>query len=275
MNEKELNLLCAEIRKDILNMIYAAGSGHPGGSLSMTEILAVLYFGDVLHIRPEEPDWDDRDRLILSKGHGAPAIYSVLSRKGYFPQEWLKTLRKLESPLQGHPHASRVPGLDCSSGSLGQGLSIANGLGKAFKARGKKCRVYCILGDGEMQEGQVWEAVMTAAHYKLDNVCAIVDYNGVQLDGTTKEIMNIGDICAKMNDFGWNVIECDGHSVKNLRDAFESAEKTKGKPTAILARTIKGKGVSFMENSAAWHGKTPSEEELKAALAEIEAEVYG
>lgn len=266
---RALQEICKTLRCDILNSIHKAGSGHPGGSLSEVEILTALYFGGVMQVRPEEPDWPERDRLILSKGHSAPAVYAALARKGFFPVEWLDSLRKLGSPLQGHPHADRVPGMDCSSGSLGQGLSIANGLGAAFKKQDMPCRVYCILGDGELQEGQVWEAVMTAAHYKLDNVCAILDYNGVQLDGTLQEVLDMGDIPAKWRSFGWNVIECDGHDVQALLDAFARAKETKGCPSVVIAHTVKGKGVSFMEGKAAWHGNAPSAEQLKAALAEI------
>ena len=271
-NVKELRETCKILRCDILNMIHKAGSGHPGGSLSEVEILTALYFGGVMNIRPEEPDWAGRDRLILSKGHSAPALYATLARRGFYPVEWLDSLRKLGSPLQGHPHADRVPGMDCSSGSLGQGLSITNGLGVAFKKQGLNNRAYCILGDGELQEGQVWEAVMTAAHYKLDNVCAILDYNGVQLDGTLDEVMSMGDMVAKWKAFGWHVIECDGHDVAALLAAFAEAKETKGSPSVIIAHTVKGKGVSFMEGKAAWHGNAPSAEQLAAALKEIRGE---
>ena len=268
-NGKELQEVCKTLRCDIVSMIHKAGSGHPGGSLSEVEILTALYFGGVMNIRPEEPDWPGRDRLILSKGHSAPALYATLARRGFYPVEWLDTLRKLGSSLQGHPHADRVPGMDCSSGSLGQGLSIANGLGAAFKKQGLPNRVYCILGDGELQEGQVWEAVMSAAHYKLDNVCAVLDYNGVQLDGTLKEVMDMGDMAAKWKAFGWHVIECDGHDVQALLKAFAEAKATKGQPSVVIAHTVKGKGVSFMEGKAAWHGNAPNAEQLAQALQEI------
>ncbi|NLL66583.1 MAG: transketolase [Clostridiaceae bacterium] len=267
--EQELKALCRTLRKDILNMIHKAGSGHPGGSLSSVEILTVLY-NHVMRVDPENPNDPKRDRMILSKGHIAPILYAVLARKGYFGIEILDTLRKLGSPLQGHPYAAKLPGLDCSSGSLGQGLSIANGLAIAARKTGADYRTYCLLGDGELQEGQVWEAAMTAAHYNLDNVCAIVDYNGVQLDGTTKDIMNIDPVADKWRTFNWNVVECDGHEVSDLIDAFEQAEKCKGKPTVIVARCIKGKGVSFMENQAAWHGAAPNAEQLAQALSELE-----
>ena len=264
----DLRPICRQLRQDILEMICAAGSGHPGGSLSCVEILAVLYY-EVMHIDPAQPDDPERDRFLLSKGHAAPALYSVLARRGYFDPKLLPTLRQLGSPLQGHPHQERLPGLDCSSGSLGQGLSIANGLALAAKRQGKPYRSYCLLGDGEVQEGQVWEAAMTAAHYKLDNVCAIVDDNGVQLDGPTAQIMNVEPLGDKFAAFGWQVLPVDGHNVEDLALAFQEAAETKGRPTVLLAQCVKGKGVSFMENQCAWHGKAPSREELDAALAQL------
>lgn len=259
---------CRQLRQDVLEMIHAAGSGHPGGSLSAVEILTALYF-EVMHVDPKNPGDPDRDRFILSKGHAAPILYAVLARKGYFDPAMLPTLRSLGSPLQGHPHMHMLPGLDCSSGSLGQGLSIANGLAFAARKQGKSYRTYCLMGDGEVQEGQVWEAAMTAAHFGLDNVCAIVDNNGVQLDGTTAEIMGVEPLGEKFRAFGWHVIDCDGHDLEALLAAFKEAEATKGKPTVIVAKTVKGKGVSFMENQCGWHGKAPNKEELAAALAEI------
>lgn len=264
----DLRPICRQLRQDILEMICAAGSGHPGGSLSCVEILAVLYY-EVMHIDPAQPDDPERDRFLLSKGHAAPALYSTLARRGYFDPKLLPTLRQLGSPLQGHPHQERLPGLDCSSGSLGQGLSIANGLALAAKRQGKPYRSYCLLGDGEVQEGQVWEAAMTAAHYKLDNVCAIVDDNGVQLDGPTAQIMNVEPLGDKFAAFGWQVLPVDGHNVVDLAQAFQEAAETKGRPTVLLAQCVKGKGVSFMENQCAWHGKAPSREELAAALAQL------
>ncbi len=264
----DLRPICRQLRQDILEMICAAGSGHPGGSLSCVEILAVLYY-EVMHIDPAQPDNPERDRFLLSKGHAAPALYSVLARRGYFDPKLLPTLRQLGSPLQGHPHQERLPGLDCSSGSLGQGLSIANGLALAAKRQGKPYRSYCLLGDGEVQEGQVWEAAMSAAHYKLDNVCAIVDDNGVQLDGPTAQIMNVEPLGDKFAAFGWQVLPVDGHNVEDLALAFQEAAETKGRPTVLLAQCVKGKGVSFMENQCAWHGKAPSREELAAALAQL------
>lgn len=269
MKMQELIEMSRVVRRDIVTMVHEAGSGHPGGSLSSAELMTALYFGDVLKVDPKNPEWEERDRFILSKGHVAPVVYSVLARKGFFPVEELHTLRKLGSRLQGHPHKAHTPGLDCSSGSLGQGLSIANGLGIAFKKQKKENRVYCLLGDGELQEGQVWEAVMTAAQQKLDNVCAIVDYNRVQLDGTTDEIKSLGDLSEKWREFGWNVVELDGHDMEAVMNAYSIAAACKGKPTVLIANTVKGKGVSFMENDCNWHGNAPSKEQLEQALKEI------
>ena len=264
----DLAPLCRTIRRDVLEMIHTAGSGHPGGSLSAVELLATLYF-DVLSVDPARPDDPDRDRFLLSKGHAAPVLYSVLARRGFFDPALLPTLRQLGSPLQGHPHMERLPGLDCSSGSLGQGLSIANGLAMAARRTGRSYRTYCLMGDGEIQEGQVWEAAMTAAHFRLDDVCAIVDDNGVQLDGLTRDIMQVEPIGDKFRAFGWHVIEVDGHDLAALSAAFDEAAATKGRPTVLVAKTVKGKGVSFMEGQPAWHGKAPNDEELAAALAEL------
>lgn len=269
MNVTELREMCKNVRSDILNMVHDAGSGHPGGSLSATELMVGLYFGGIIRVDPQDPEWKDRDRFILSKGHVAPVLYSVLARRGFFPMEELKTLRRLGSILQGHPHKSSTPGLDCSSGSLGQGLSVCNGLAIGFKKQGMDSRVYCLMGDGELQEGQCWEAVMTAAQHKLDNVCAIVDYNHVQLDGTCEEIKDMGDLGAKWREFGWNVIELDGHDMEQVIRAFRMAEAYKGRPTVLIAATVKGKGVSFMENDCNWHGTAPSDEQLGQALSEI------
>ena len=272
MNITELKAMSRTVREDILTMVHKAGSGHPGGSLSATDLMVGLYFGGMMKVDPKNPDWEGRDRFILSKGHVAPVLYSVLARKGFFPLEELGTLRKLGSILQGHPHKQSTPGLDCSSGSLGQGLSIANGLAIGFKKQNKANRVYCLLGDGELQEGQVWEAVMTAAQNKLDNLCAIVDYNHVQLDGTTEEIKALGDLAAKWHDFGWNVIQLNGHDMDQVLKAFEMAAAYKGKPSVLIADTVKGKGVSFMEGDCNWHGNAPNAEQLKKALAEIREE---
>ena len=273
MNISALQAMCRTVRSDILTMVHLAGSGHPGGSLSATELMVGLYFGDIMQVDPTHPEWPGRDRFILSKGHAAPVLYSVLARKGYYLVEELATLRRMGSILQGHPHKGSTPGLDCSSGSLGQGLSIANGLAIGFKKQGLGNRVYCLLGDGELQEGQVWEAVMTAAQHGLDNVCAMVDYNHVQLDGTTEEIKDLGNLSAKWQEFGWNVIELDGHDMEQVLMAYKKAQTFKGKPSVLIANTIKGKGVSFMENDCNWHGNAPNEEQLKAALAEINGEV--
>ena len=273
MNITELNAVARTVRSDIVTMVQKAGSGHPGGSLSATDLMVGLYFGGTMRVDPGDPDWVDRDRFILSKGHVAPVVYSVLARKGFFPVDELWTLRRLGSILQGHPHKGSTPGLDCSSGSLGQGLSISNGLTIGFKKQGMDNRVYCLLGDGELQEGQCWEAVMTAAQHRLDNLCAIVDYNHVQLDGTTEEIKDLGDLSAKWHDFGWTVIELDGHDMEQIIAAFEMARAFKGKPSVLMANTVKGKGVSFMENDCNWHGNAPSAEQLEKALAEINEEV--
>ncbi len=272
MNMTELKAMSRTVREDILTMVHKAGSGHPGGSLSATDLMVGLYFGGMMKVDPQNPDWDGRDRFILSKGHVAPVIYSVLARKGFFPLEELGTLRKLGSILQGHPHKQSTPGLDCSSGSLGQGLSIANGLAIGFKKQNKTNRVYCLLGDGELQEGQVWEAVMTAAQNKLDNLCAIVDYNHVQLDGTTEQIKDLGDLAAKWHDFGWNVIQLNGHDMNQILKAYEMAAAYKGKPSVLIADTVKGKGVSFMEGDCNWHGNAPNVQQLEQALAEIRGE---
>lgn len=269
MNIAELQEMSRTVRSDIVTMTHKAGSGHPGGSLSAADLLVGLYFGDVMRVDPENPDWEGRDRFILSKGHVAPVLYSVLARKGYYPVEELWTLRRLGSILQGHPHKESTPGLDCSSGSLGQGLSICNGIAIGLRKRGMENRVYCLLGDGELQEGQVWEAVMTAGQNHLDNVCAIVDYNRVQLDGTLSQIKDMGDLVAKWHDFGWNVIELDGHDMEQILGAYEMARAFKGKPSVLIANTVKGKGVSFMENDCNWHGNAPNAEQLEQALVEI------
>ena len=272
MNITELKAMSRTVREDILTMVHKAGSGHPGGSLSATDLMVGLYFGGMMKVDPQNPDWEGRDRFILSKGHVAPVLYSVLARKGFFPLEELGTLRKLGSILQGHPHKQSTPGLDCSSGSLGQGLSIANGLAIGVRKQNKANRVYCLLGDGELQEGQVWEAVMTAAQNKLDNLCAIVDYNHVQLDGTTEEIKALGDLAAKWHDFGWNVIQLNGHDMDQVLKAFEMAAAYKGRPSVLIADTVKGKGVSFMEGDCNWHGNAPNAEQLEKALAEVREE---
>ncbi len=267
--QEELPKLCNEIRQDILRMIHGAGSGHPGGSLSAVEIVAALYFTDAFQCCPQEPERQDRDRFILSKGHAAPMLYSVLAHRGYFPLEQLDSLRRFGGPLQGHPNMIKLPSLDCSAGSLGQGLSVANGLAYAFVRQHRQQRVFCLLGDGELQEGQVWEAALFAAQQRLDNICAIVDCNGIQLDGTLEEIKSMDPIDEKWRSFGWHVLSVDGHDVRALYDAYKAAAAHKGQPTVILAHTIKGKGISFMENQAKWHGTAPNDDEFEAAMAEL------
>lgn len=264
----KLEPICKDIRADILRMTEAAGSGHPGGSLSAVELMTVLYF-NVLNHRPQELEWSERDRFILSKGHACPVVYAVMARSGYFPVEELLTLRKLGSRLQGHPNMKSLPGLESSSGSLGQGLSVANGLALAAKIDKRDYRVYCLMGDGELQEGQIWEAAMTAAHYKLDNVCALVDYNNLQIDGKVEDVKGIAPLKEKWLSFNWHVIEIDGHDLEQVEKAYAEAKQIKGKPSIIIAKTIKGKGVSFMEDVAGWHGKAPNSEELEQALKEI------
>ena len=269
MNIKELTKKAVEIRKGIIEAVYQAQSGHPGGSLSVADILTVLYFHE-MNIRPEEPKWEDRDRLVLSKGHCSPALYSCLAKKGYFPVEDLKTFRKIDSYLQGHPDKNKVPGVDMTTGSLGQGLSSANGMAIAGKMDKKDYRVYCILGDGEIEEGQIWEAAMTSSKYKLDNLCVIVDNNNLQIDGTIEEVMSPYPIDEKFRSFGFEIIKIDGHDIEEIIKAFEVAKNIKGKPTCIIAKTIKGKGISYMENQVGWHGKAPNEEQYKEAITELE-----
>jgi transketolase len=264
----ELKEIARKIRVDIIKMTNSAGSGHPGGSMSAAEIFTVLYF-NILNHRPENPEWEDRDVFILSKGHCCPGLYSAMARSGYFPVEELMTLRKLGSRLQGHPHSLALPGLEASTGSLGQGLSIAIGCALASKLNKKNNRVYCLMGDGEQQEGQIWEAAMSAAHYKLDNLCGIVDRNRLQIDGFCKEVMDTEPLEKKWESFGWHVINVDGHDISALINALEETKTIKGKPTVIIADTIKGKGVSFMENVAIWHGQAPNNEETKKALNDL------
>jgi transketolase len=264
----DLQAMAKTLRRHIIEMTSAAASGHPGGSLSAVEIVTALYFSVMRYI-PEEPDWPDRDRFILSKGHAVPLLYSVLAELGYLSTEEICTLRKIDSRLQGHPDKSCTPGLEATSGSLGQGLSIGIGIALAGRLDAKSYRVYVLLGDGECDEGQVWEAAMAAAHFKLDHLVGIVDHNGLQIDGWNKDVMNLEPLPDKWRSFGWNVIEVDGHDFTQILAALEQAERVKGQPTMIVAHTIKGKGVSFMENNVDFHGKAPSREEAEKALREL------
>ncbi len=267
-NYDDLKLATKNMRINIIKMLSQAKSGHPGGSLSACEILAALYLEE-MNIDPKNPNWEDRDRFVLSKGHGAPVLYAALAEKGYFSKEELNHLRKIDSMLQGHPDMKGTPGVDMTTGSLGQGLSAANGMALAGKLDNKDYRVYVLIGDGESQEGIVWESAMLASHYNLDNITVFLDHNGLQIDGANREVMNIEPIEDKFKSFGWHIINIDGHSFKEIFAAIEEAKNTKGKPTMIVAKTIKGKGVSFMEDEAGWHGKAPSEEETKRALEEL------
>lgn len=274
--KKRLQITATKIRMGIIEGVYNAKSGHPGGSLSIADVLTYLYFKE-MKIDPENPKWEDRDRMVLSKGHTAPGLYSALANRGYFPVEYLKTLRKTDSFLEGHPDMKGTPGVDMSSGSLGQGISVACGMALASKLDGDRFRVYSILGDGELEEGQVWEAAMFASHKKLDTLTAIVDNNNLQIDGELENVNSPYPIPEKFRAFNWHTIEIDGNDFDQMEAAFEEARKTKGRPTAIIMKTTKGKGVSFMENKASWHGAAPNEEqyniamgELKAALCELE-----
>jgi transketolase len=256
------------LRIEALKMIHTAKSGHPGGSLSIADIVAVLYF-DEMRVDPQNPVWEDRDRFILSKGHTCPIWYAVLAEKSFFPKEELATLRKLDSKLQGHPDMKKVPGVDMTTGSLGNGLGIGIGMAKAAKIDRKDYRVYVAVGDGEVQEGSIWEAAMSAAHYKLDNLVVIVDQNNLQVDGFVSEIMEINPIDAKFKAFGFEVVTIDGHDIEQISDAFAKARQTKGKPTCIIANTVKGKGVSFMENVCSWHGTAPNDGQFEVAMQEL------
>ena len=265
---KKLSEIAKNIRKGIIEAVYSGQSGHPGGSLSIADIMTVLYFYE-MNINPENPKDENRDRLVLSKGHCAPALYSTLATRGFFEVEELRTLRNIESRLQGHPDMNKIPGVDMTTGSLGQGLSAANGMAIAGKLNNKDYRVYCIMGDGEIEEGQVWEAAMASNKYKLDNLCVIVDNNNLQIDGTIEEVMSSYPIDEKFKSFGFQVINIDGHNIQEIIDAFDVARNIKGKPVCIIAKTIKGKGVSFMENKAEWHGKAPNQEQYEQAIKEI------
>ena len=270
MNISQLQNLCREIRRDAISMISEAGSGHPGGSLSCTELIAAAYFTQ-MNVDPANPKDPDRDRFVLSKGHCAPAYYAVLAHKGFFPREELATLRKLHSRLQGHPDSKKTPGVDVATGSLGQGVSLAVGMALAAKHLNKSYKTYVVTGDGELQEGQIWEAFMSAAHYKLDNLTVMVDWNGLQIDGRNDEVMSLGDLAGKLRAFGFQVLELeDGNDIQQVVDALNTPPEP-GKPKCILAHTVKGKGVSFMENVVGWHGKAPNSEERLSALKELEA----
>ena len=273
MEQEKLNRLkkiATEIRLDIIEEVHSAKSGHPGGSLSIADIITYLYYEE-MNIDPKNPNWADRDRFVLSKGHTAPALYAVLAEKGYFPKEELKKLRQVDSFLQGHPDMKITPGVDMTTGSLGLGISAACGMALAAKVDGKNYRTYTILGDGETEEGQVWEAAMFAAHYKLDNLCVLVDFNGLQIDGPVAEVMNPAPHDEKFKAFGFHVITIDGHDLDQIAAAFAEAKTIKGKPTAIIANTVKGKGVSFMENQVSWHGSAPNDEQYEQAIAELKA----
>lgn len=269
MNNLELEKMANEIRKDIVTAVHSAKSGHPGGSLSSADIFTYLYFEE-MNVDPANPKWEDRDRFVLSKGHVAPGLYSTLAEKGYFPKEDLKTLRHTGSYLQGHPDMKHIPGIDMSSGSLGQGVSVAVGMAAAGKYDKKDYRVYTLTGDGEIQEGQIWEAAMWAGHRKLDNLVVIVDNNNLQIDGSVEDVCSPYPIDKKFEAFNFHVINIDGNYFDQIRAAFKEARETKGMPTAIIAKTVKGKGVSFMENAAGWHGKAPNDEEYEIAMADLE-----
>ncbi|MGA2105708.1 MAG: transketolase [Methanoregula sp.] len=275
MNKKidtlcDLENIARKVRTHVINMIFEAGSGHPGGSLSCTDMLTVLYFS-YMNIQPENPRWDDRDRLVLSKGHAAPALYATLAERGYFAVKELQSLRKFGGLLQGHPDIN-IPGVDVSTGSLGQGISISCGMAIAAKMDNKKFRVYTLIGDGECDEGQIWEAALFASHYKLDNLTVLLDRNGLQIDGPTEKILRLEPLSGKWQEFGWNVIEIDGNKIVSIIEALDSAKKCHGRPTVIIAHTLKGKGVSFMEWINAFHGKALSKDEMKIALKELGGE---
>jgi transketolase len=273
LNSRDIGYLkdrARELRIEIVTMLEKSGSGHTGGSLSSADIVAALYFYKMNH-RPAEPEWTGRDRFILSKGHAAPVLYAALALSGYFDKSMLGSLRKIGCPLQGHPSSKLLDGVEISTGSLGQGLSIANGMALGLRLNKSGSRVYCLLGDGELQEGQVWEAAMTASHYRLENICAIADLNGLQIDGRCCDVMNIEPVEDKWKAFGWETIPADGHDMKAIADALDAAEKVKGKPAIILAKTVKGKGVSIFEGKAEYHGTTPTKAELELAIKELSA----
>ena len=268
--KKQLQITACKIRMGIIESTYGAKAGHPGGSLSATEMFTYLYFKE-MNIDPKNPKWEDRDRFVLSKGHTTPGLYSTLAHRGFFPVEDLPTFRHIDSYLQGHPNMNTVPGVDMSTGSLGQGVSVAVGMAKGAKYTGKANRVYTLLGDGEIQEGQVWEACMAAAHYDLDNLCVIVDNNGLQIDGNIADVMSPYPIVGKLEAFGFHVIAIDGHDFEAIEAALNEAKTVKGQPSAIVMKTVKGKDVSFMENNAGWHGKAPNDAEYAQAMTELKA----
>lgn len=270
----ELSIIANNVRKNALTAVYNAASGHPGGSLSIADVLTLLYF-EVMNVDPENPKMEGRDRFVLSKGHTAPALYGVLAERGFIPKEDVKTFRHIDSYLQGHPDMNKVPGVDMSTGSLGQGVSVAGGMALAAKLDNKDYRVYSILGDGELEEGQVWEQAMFAAHYKLDNFTIFIDNNGLQIDGDITKVMNPTPIDKKFEAFGWHVIVTDAHDFNKLLDAVNEAKATKGQPTAIIMKSTKGKNVSFMENNPAWHGAAPKEDEYNQAIAELDEIIKG
>ena len=274
MEIQELKGKAALVRQDIIREVYSAKSGHPGGSLSCADIMTALYF-EVMNIDPANPAMEGRDKFVLSKGHAAPALYAAMAERGYFPREELTTLRHIGTRLQGHPSMKKLPGLEMSTGSLGQGISAAVGMALAAKLDKSPARVYTVLGDGELQEGVVWEAAMSAAHYGLDNLCAVVDHNGLQIDGRNDDVMRVNPIAKKFEAFGWNVISIDGHDMEQIVKAFADAKdvKNSGRPTVIVAETVKGKGVSFMENQAGWHGKAPNDEQAAQAMTELGGEL--
>lgn len=268
LSVNEMKNVANQIRQDIVMMVHAAGSGHPGGSLSSVEILTHLYFNE-MNINPETPTNPKRDRFVLSKGHAAPVLYSTLARRGYFDPKELLSLRKIGHMLQGHPNMNYVPGVDMSTGSLGQGISASVGIALAGQLDQEDYRTYALLGDGELNEGLVWEAIMSAAHYKLNKLTAVVDYNGLQIDGNNEDVMGIAPLDKKFESFGWHVIPCDGHDLDSIALAFEAAKKEESKPSVIIAKTVKGKGVSFMENQASWHGTAPNQEQLEQSISEL------
>ena len=274
MDKKQLQITACKVRMGILTGTHSAKAGHPGGSLSAADLFTYLYFQE-LNVDPANPKWEDRDRFVLSKGHTAPGMYAALALRGFFPVEDLATLRHIDSYLQGHPNMNSVPGVDMSTGSLGQGISCAVGMAMGLKHQGKSARVYTLLGDGEIQEGQVWEACMAASHYKLDNLVVIVDNNGLQIDGDVAKVMSPYPIVDKLEAFGFHTIAIDGHDFDQMEKAFAEAKTVKGKPTAIVMKTVKGKGVSFMENNAGWHGKAPNDAEYAQAMDEMQAMLAG